>query len=369
VAEDERQAAVEPAAEPIYEPIGRGWTDRSEGEEDDAGWSPPPVGAAHAASLRAAEDWLRTIRTVRFWVYTVVFLLGTWLAAAAFIEVTTAGAVPPPPPAENRLWTYIVASAFMPAAGALLAVHWGLLGIRPSPDQHAAPLPEHRLLAEFLATVARGVLFAALAFILLLVQAGTAGASGAIAGASAAVIVLEFAVFGAIGAGVSAWVGRPVWAGIAGWTVAAALVAGNVGAVWVLLPAVRTEDPVSVVLNIDRGTDGSLVAYECSPVVAGTAEVFHTERIVWLAAANPVVIFVMLAADADPGGEVPDWIPATIREAADGTTVPCANAVPWTKDAAQVPLGLIGLAMQGGLAGSFLAGGQLAVRRRLRSAG
>ena len=367
MAEDERQAAVEPTAEPLYEPIGGGWTDRPQDEEDDAGWSPPPEGAASAAFSQAAGDWLRTIRTVRFWVYTVVFLFGTWMAAAAFIEAATAGAGPGP--AENRLWTYLAASAFMPAAASLLAAHWGLLGIRPSPGQQAASLPEHRVLADFLATVARGVVFAALALVLLLVQAGTAGASEAIAGVSAGVIVLEFVVFGAIGAGVSAWLGRPVWAGIAGWTVAGALVVGNVGAVWALLPAVRTEDPVSVVLNIDRGTDGSPVAYECSPEVAGTAEVFHTERIVWLAAANPVVMFVMLAAEAVPSGEVPDWIPATLQEAADGTTVPCANAVPRTKDAAQVPLGLIGLAMQGGLAGSFLAGGQLAVRRRLRSAG
>jgi hypothetical protein len=367
VADDEQQAAVGPTAEPLYETIGGGWTDRPQFEDDDDGWSPPPEGAARLALWQAAGDWLRTVRTVRFWVYTVVFLLGTWLAAAAFIEVGTAGARPDP--AENRLWTYIAASAFMPAAASLLAMHWGLLGIRPPPGQQAAPLPEPRLMADFLATVARGVVFAALALVLLLVQAGAAGASGAIAGASAGVIVLEFAVFGAIGAGVSAWVGRPGWAGIAGWTVAGALVIGNVGAVWALLPAVRTEDPVSVVLNIDRGTDGALIAYECSPVLAGTAEVFHTERIVWLAAANPVVMFAMLAADADPGEEVLGWIPAALQEAADGTTVPCVNAVPRTKDAVQVPLGLIGLVMQGGLAGSFLAGGQLAVRRRLRSVG
>jgi hypothetical protein len=327
---------------------------------------PSRGGAARSAFSQAARDWVRTIRTVRFWVGSVVFLLGTWLAAAAFIEVTTAGAGPDP--GENRIWTYFLASAFVPAAASLLAMRWGLLGIRPSPGQ-AAPLPEHHLLADFLAAVARGMVFAALALVLLLVQAGTTGASAAIAGASAGVTVLEVAVFGAIGAGVAAWVGRPGWAGITGWTVAGALVVGNVGAVWALLPAVRTEDPVSVVLNKHRGSDGALIAYECSPVSAGTAEVFHTERIMWLAAANPVVMFVMLAADADPGEEVLGWIPAALQEAADGTTVPCANAEPRTKDAAQVPLALVGLAIQGGLAGGLLAGGQLAVRRRLRSAG
>ena len=122
-------------------------------------------------------------------------------------------------------------------------------------------------------------------------------------------------------------------------------------------------------MNVVWGPGHTRVAYECSTELVGLAEVFHTERIVWLVAANPVVMFAMLASGGDTGEEALGWMPGALQEAADGTQVPCVNAEPRTKDAVRMPLEVIGLATQGVLAGGFLAGGQLAARRRSGSGG
>jgi hypothetical protein len=223
--------------------------------------------------------------------------------------------------------------------------------------------------AALFAVAARGLVVAALALLLLLVLAGPAGVPGTIAATTAGVIVLEFAVFGAIGAGSSGLFRRRMWASVAGWTVAGVLVVGNVVAVWAWWPAVRAEEPVSVAMNVDWGPNGTREAYDCAAELSATAEVFHTERIVWIMAANPTVMFVMLAGRSTDGEEMPGWIPRSLQEAADGTQVPCVNAKPRAKNASGMPLELIGLATQGVLAGAFLAGGQVAARRRSRSGG
>jgi hypothetical protein len=233
-----------------------------------------------------------------------------------------------------------------------------LSGHRVSSFPYAGPV------AAFFAVAARGLVVAALALLLLLVLARSAGVPGAIATVAAGVIVLEFAVFGAIGAGSSALFRRRMWAAVVGWSVAGFLVAGNVAAVWALFPTVRADEPVAVAMNVDWGPGGTREAYDCAPDLSATAQVFHTERIVWMVAGNPTVIFVMLAGRSTIDEEIPGWIPASLQEASDGTQVPCVNARPRTKNATGMPLELIGLATQGVLAGAFLAGGQVAARRR-----
>jgi hypothetical protein len=209
-----------------------------------------------------------------------------------------------------------------------------------------------------------------MALLLLLMQAGLAGVSGAMAAAAAGVVALEFAVFGAIGAGLSALLRRRPLAVVAGWSVAGALVVGNAVAVWaLLLPAVRADEPVAVAMNVVWGPGGTREAYECAPELFGTAEVFHTERIIWMLAPNPVVLFVVLADEGGANLEGAGWMPAALQEAADGTQVPCVNGEPRTQDDPRTPLAVIGLLTQGVLAGASLAGGQLAARRRPGSEG
>jgi hypothetical protein len=93
-------------------------------------------------------------------------------------------------------------------------------------------------------------------------------------------------------------------------------------------------------------------------------EVFHTERIMWLAAPNPMVIFTMLTANGDSGEDVLGWLPTALQAAADGTQVPCINSQSRAEGSAHLPLELIGLAVQGGLAGGLLAGGNRRANRR-----
>lgn len=363
VAEDERQHADRTSEEPVYEAIGPGWNSGTLGSEDDADWAPQPAGLARVALSLAVGDLLASFRAVRFWLVAVAVPLATSLFALALLGVAAAPAEMQPE--EARWFSHLLAAALMPASSALLAVHWGLLGrqrlsgLRQPGDLDPGPL------APFLSVAARGIVVAAIALIVLVLHAGITGVSAAgTAGASAGVVALEFAVFGAIGAGVSALLRRRLLAALVGWTVAGALVAGNAVAVWALMPAVRADEPVTVAINVVWGSDGTRDAYECSTELLGLAEVFHTERIVWLVAANPVVMFAMLASGGETGEEGLGWMPGALQEAADGTTVPCVNAEPRTKDTARMPLEVIGLGTQGVVAGAFLAGGQLAARRR-----
>lgn len=368
MAEDERREAGRPVDEPVYEAIGPGWNSGTPGIGDDADWAPQPAGLARVALSLAVGDLLASFRSLRFWLVATAVPLATSLFALAFIEV----AAPPGEllPEEARWLGYLLAAAMMPASAAFLAVHWGLQGRRrlSAPKQPASLDPG--LLALFLSVAARGLAVAVTALVQLLVHAGLAGVSAAgTAGTSAGVVALEFAVFGAIGAGASALLNHRVWAAIVGWTMAGALVVGNAVAVWALMPAVRADEPVTVAINVVRGPDGRLESYECSTELVGLSEVFHTERIVWLVAPNPVVVFVMLASDGENGEDGLGSMPGALQEAADGTQVPCVNAEPLTKDAARMPLEVIGLATQGVLAGGFLAGGHLAARRRSASGG
>lgn len=154
-----------------------------------------------------------------------------------------------------------------------------------------------------------------------------------------------------------------------GWTVAGALVVGNAVAVWALLPTVRADEPVAVTMNVVRGSGGIPEAYECATELAGMAEVFQTERIVWMLASNPVVLRIMLADEGEGNREVMGWMHGVLQETADGTQVPCVNGEPRTKDDPRMPLEVVGLVTQGVLAGGILAGGQLAAVRRSGSVG
>ncbi len=368
VADDERQYADRAGGEPVYEAIGPGWNSGTAGSGDDAEWAPQPAGLARVALSLAVGDLLGSFRSLRFWLVAAAVPLATSLSALAFLEV----AAPPGEllPEEARWLGYLFAAAMMPASSALLAVRWGLLGRRRLSARKQPAGMDPGPLAPFLSVAARGLVVASIALVLLLVHAGVAGVSAAgTAGASAGVVALEFAVFGAVGAGASALLSRRLWAAMVGWTVAGALVVGNAVAVWALMPAVRADEPVTVAINVVWGSDGTRDAYECSTELVGLAEVFHTERIVWLVAANPTVLFAMLASDGDAGNEGLGGMPGALQEAADGTQVPCVNAEPRTKDTVRMPLEVIGLATQGVLAGGFLAVGQLAARRRSGSGG
>jgi hypothetical protein len=343
---------------PCFEPIGRDDGRRQPlGDEAAASTAGPVFGPALRA---AALDWWRAVHTLRFWSFTMGaaaamgIVVGTlsWLVRSAD---EPAGSMP--------VNAYLVALLLLPAASAFVALHWGMACGRLSvgPERLAG------LLAPIVASIMRSLVFAVLILAVLLLLAAMAGQLAAPAVVSAVVASVEAVFFSGMGAAVASLVRTRALAGVAGWFVALLLVAGGIGTCVLLLPAVRSEEPVTVAMNVQQAQDGTFLAYECSRVQAGTTEVYRTERIMWLAASSPSVVFVMLAAEQDAANEPFGWLSSRLQEAADGTQVPCVNGEPLGGEATHVPLGASGLLIQGGVAGVLVAGAQMVSwRRRLR---
>ncbi|HEU4668903.1 MAG TPA: hypothetical protein VFS79_14710 [Arthrobacter sp.] len=359
---DDDQPAVHPVAEPFYEPIGadaRGSGGPSR-EDGDGGLEQVPGG--RMGMQQAMADLLRSVRTVTFWALPGGAVLGTCAASAAAVVMFASlgqgsGGYNAP------LLAYALAATLTPSVAAFVAVAWGMQCYR----QMAAagePAMGGGIVPALMATTLRGFVLAALTLCVLMLHALAAGAPGAAAATAAGATAVEGAVFGAVGVGMAAAVGNSGPARVAGWALAAILVAGAPGAAAALVPLVRVVEPVTVAVNVQWGPAGTRLAYQCSEVPAGVAEVYHTERIMWLAAISPSVVFLALGADADPAGVVLGWVPAALQEAGDGTQVPCANGEPRARDSARMPLPMVGIAGQALVAGALLAAGNKTASRR-----
>jgi hypothetical protein len=212
----------------------------------------------------------------------------------------------------------------------------------------------------------RGLVLAASSAVFLLCLAHATASSPALGGIAAVVIVLEFLVFGGIGAGASWWFSRKAGRVVA-WSAASLLLLGNVMAVVALLPAVRADERVLVAVNIQRDDSGRMLSWECLPEFRALTEVYHTERIVWMAASNPLVLFGLLGGEADSEEDVLSWLPGELQNAAGGSQVPCLEGQERDGSGVELPLATVGIALQMSLGGAILAGGHLAVQRRARS--
>jgi hypothetical protein len=364
---DDDQSAAHPLAEPFYEPIGAnaggpggsGWQD-----DDDGGLEQVPRG--REGMQLAWADFVRSVSTGSFWTLACCAVLGTWAASAAAV-LMFASLGPGSDGYKAPMLVYALAATLMPSVAAFLAVAWGMQCC----SQMAAarePSAGGGILAALLATTFRGLVLAALTLCVLLLQALVSGGPGAVAATAAAVTAVEGAVFGAVGVGVAAAAGKSRQLRVAGWALAAILVAGSVGAAAALVPLARVVEPVTVALNVQQGpAGGTLQAYQCSEVPAGVAEVYRTERIMWLAAISPSVVFLAQGADADPVGDVLGWVPAALLEAADGPQVPCIKGEPRAKDSPRMPLPVVGIAGQAVVAGVLLAAGTRTASSRRRS--
>ena len=302
------------------------------------------------------------MRTLHFWSVTLGSAIAIWLVAG-MVLLLSAGADEPADwmPAS----AYLVAALLLPAASAFVAVHWATARWHPSPLRQ----PTAGLVTRALASIMRSMVFVLLVLTVLLGEAALARQPGGWAAVSAVVAGLEAVIFSGMGAAVASLARNQAWAVAAGWFVAVFLLAGGIGTCALLVPTVRSEEPVTVAMNVQRGQNGVVLAYDCSSVPAGTAEVYRTDRIMWLAAPSPVVVSVMLAAEQDAGNELLGWLSARLQEAADGTQIACVHGEPLDSDAARVPVGAAGLLMQGGLAGLLVLGAQMVSWRRRIPAG
>ncbi|MET3720506.1 MULTISPECIES: hypothetical protein [unclassified Arthrobacter] len=121
-------------------------------------------------------------------------------------------------------------------------------------------------------------------------------------------------------------------------------------------------------INIERDELGEVTSYRCSPEFRGIAEVYHTERIFWLATSNPLMILALLAGEDELRGNALDWLPGELPNAAEGTQEPCVEGECADQTGAGAPLALVGAATQFAAAGALLGAGHRAARRRLGTA-
>lgn len=356
---DDQQSPVDSLSEPYYEPIGPGSCVVFEpGRDDDDSRGRVPI--FRAAVLAGATGWLVGMRSLRFWMVAFGAMCATWAAVAGLMLL-------PGPAEESTDWlpapalVYVLASLLLPATAALTAVHWGMSAYMRSP---VGDVPGARILSAALTAALQGLVLALLILLTLMLQAGAANQPVTVAAVSAGVAAVEGFIFGGMGVGVAALVRRPILIRVAGWTLAVFLVAGTVATAALLLPAVRVVEPVTVALNVERAPDGTPVAYQCSAIPAGISEVYRTERIVWLPAASPSVVFVMLAGQAGDSTELFGWLSAALQEAADGTSIPCIGGEPRTKDTPRMPMAAVGLLLQAAVAGVLLGSAHRVASRR-----
>lgn len=356
---DDQQPAVDSLSEPYYEPIGPGSGMAFKPEMDDDGGG-RRTSAIRAAVLAGVAGWLVGLRSRRFWMVALGAMCATWAAVAGLVLL-------PGPAGDTTDWlpvpglVYLLASLLLPATAALTAMHWGM-----SAYSRAATgdFPGSRILSSTLTAALQGLVLALLILLTLLLQARAADQPGTVAAVSAGVAAVEGTIFGGMGAAVAALGRHRIRTRAAGWALALFLVAGTVAAGAVLLPAVRVAEPVTVALNVQRAPDGTLLAYDCSAISAGISEVYRTERMMWLPAASPSVVFVMLAGQPGAGAELFGWLSAALQEAADGTQVPCIGGEPRSRDMPRMPMAAAGLLVQAAVAGVLLGWAQRVASRR-----
>lgn len=388
MAEEVKRPKPGPVEEPVYEIIDAGRINRPAAEDGDT----PPAGPGTARILlgRAGQEALGAIRSGRFWWQAAAVFLGSLGVGLLLANVVVTGGDFPP---EALGWAFLLTAATIIVASCVLAVKWtsrppegATLPREPrvSPDATGHPDPEESLDGGFHVDATadpaegpfwpwagaggRGLVFAALSAVFLLIVSFATESSPAVAVVAGVIVFLEFLVFGGIGAGAS-FCFRPHTGRVIAWSAATLLLVGNLMAVVALFPTVRAYERTVVAVNIERDDLGRVVSYQCLPEFRGIAEVYHTERIVWLAAGNPIVIFALLTGEADPREDALAWLPGELQNAAEGSQVPCVEGQETAETGAELPLAAAGIAMQLGVAGACLAGGQVAAVRKVSSAG
>ena len=354
MAGEERQDEGRRREEPVYEVIGAGRLNPPAAEDEDG--PPGGPGAAQVILGQALADIAGSVRSGRFWWQGTMILLASLGAALSTVVVATGGNLPP----DAFGGAYILAAALLVVVSCVLALWWGR---HPGKTEEGRKLTGAGPFLHWTVACGRGAVFAALSAFFLLGLALATKSSPAVAGVAAGLALLEFLVFGAIGAGTLWWFSKNTGRVVA-WSAALLLLAGNVIAVAVLLPAVRTSEHVLVTVNIERDDSGRLVSWQCLPELRGSAEVYHTERIAWIAATNPLVLFGVLAAESGSQDDALAWLPGEMQNAADGSQVPCVEGQERDRTAVESPLAAIGIALQMAVGGVFLAGGSIAARHK-----
>jgi len=339
------------ANEPEYEVIGGGLVDDQPRVTSSSGGSEPPPAAVVKTALKLAwRDARNSLFSWWFWLgccCAIAFAGGVAAAMVAWVQSLEGF------DSDVLGATYVFMAGFLALAAAILGVICGF--------RHAWS----SILVRFLAATIRGVVFAALSCVVLLIVGFNTGGPPALAGAAAVVIVLEVGLFGLMGGGARACFASTVPAGVLAGVVTMFLCLGN-GALTLLLLAGTSEmGGASVPVNVERDDAGRITAYECVGSLH-EVEVVHTERVAWLAASNPALLLGSIGAQFVHPDHVVGWMLAGLQYAADGPSreVPCLDGESSAGLAPPVPVAFAGFAVQAAFAALLTISGRWLKARR-----
>ncbi len=386
---------AEPDDEPAYEEIGGGLIEdapsqasaggsRSGGatgvEMSDGDWEPWADGAAPVRRARlhsvvavlsaAGRECWAAIRSVRFWLGVAAGLLAPAAVAVGLASFAMA----------NQWFEYggawiggvVIGASFVPLSAAVLGTIWGFG--RPRTEGAAGAG------ARVAASGAKGLVFAVVAGMMILLAGAPAEASdiggppaqgtAGLAGAAVVVIFVEALLFGALGAGARLLFRRALPGALLAGVLVAVLGVVNVVVTVLLLPSTFVPERVSVPVNVSRDASGRLVSYECVGDPVRLELVLHSERVLWISAGNPAVIYGTVASGLVPESNDIAWLLPELQRGFEGPAreVACINGVASDEIQPAPPLWLVGLAGQAAIAAVLLVPGRrLAVRRLARA--
>lgn len=339
-----------------YEAIGGGVIDdqvprRAAADPEQTGEPRPGfVEVVTRAALAAWSDALASFRSWWFWLAAAVGVAGSWGLAAGMVAAGEA----------NGWFETAIPSAVALLMGAWLSIAAAVLGTLQGLRRR-----EGGVVRILLSGLLRGVAFALLSGVMLLAVAVATGGPVSVAGAGVLVVAVEVAVFGLIGAGCRGCFAHVVPGTVLAAVLLAFLGMGNVVATVLLLPATMTTGQASVPVNVERDKSGRITAYECVGQLH-TVEVANTDRVAWIAASNPAMIYGGVAAESVPQDNEIAWVLAGLQWAADGPQrdVPCLGGESSDSLPPTPPVALTGLVLQGALAALVLVPGQKLSARR-----
>ncbi|MFJ4171329.1 hypothetical protein ACIPY3_17640 [Paenarthrobacter sp. NPDC089714] len=316
---------------------------------------PGPMAVMLDAAWTAWGEARASFGSAWFWLACGLGILASWGLAAGLIAFGESNAWFSTPVAAA---VYLVMGAWLAIAAAVLGAVWGF--------RRAAS----RFLIALMVGLLRGAAFAVPAGIVLALVGAGSGGPIAMAGAAVVVAAVEVALFGLMGAGL-----RACFASVAPGAILLGLLlvffgAGNFVLTVLLLPSTMSVEQASVPVNVERDDAGRITAYECVGQLH-SVEVAHTDRVAWIAASNPAMVFGSVAAGSMTQDNELAWVLSGLQWAADGPQrdVPCLGGESSDGLPPTLPVAVTGLALQSAVAASVYVPGRLAQSRRPPSAG
>jgi hypothetical protein len=350
--------------EPDYEVIGGGVIDdrrpRRAGTETGTATAHDDEPRTHARDLVSAAAraaWSDALASFTSWRYWVACILAIAVAGGLTAALVGFGA------ANGWFETGLLDAVYLLTGAWLVlvaAVHGAVRGFRR---------PARGVFSTLFSGLLHGLVLGLLAGIVLAAVCAAVGGPIALAIAAVVVVTVEVALFGLIGAGSRACFRRALPGGILMAVLLAFLLCGNIVATLALLPATSATAEASVPVNVERDESGRMSAYECVGQVR-PVEVMHTDRVVWIAASNPVMVFGSTAGEFVPRNSDFGWILSGLQWAADGPQrdVPCLGGESSDSLPPTVPVAFTGLVLQCAVAALVVIPGRLRLSRRARAA-